>query len=34
MPIFAFYDYKIGQRKDEEADMFQVQEENNIQLKQ
>lgn len=35
MPIFAFYDFKIGQRKDEEADMFKEQEkEDNIQLKQ
>lgn len=35
MPIFAFYDFKIGQRKDEEADMFKVQEtEDNTQLKQ
>ena len=35
MAIFAFYDYKIGQRKDEEADMFKEQEkEDNTQLKQ
>lgn len=35
MPIFAFYDYKIGQRKDEEADMFKEQEkEDNTKIKQ
>ena len=27
MPIFAFYDFRIGQRKDDEVDMFRVQEE-------
>ena len=35
MPIFAFYDFKIGQRKDEEADMFKEQEkEDNTKIKQ
>ena len=29
MPIFAFYDFRIGQRKDDEVDMFKVQEEDN-----
>lgn len=29
MPIFAFYDFRIGQRKDDEVDMFKVKEEKN-----